>query len=210
MRVLLVNHLPLWAPGGGQQTAELATGLAALGHEVRAVVADRTAAGDPLPVRRLICRAGDATTDCPFEFPVATRELAGHPAFAELNAQQLAEYREQFRRRIDAEVEQFNPDVIHALHVWIEGHLALETGVPYVLSAVGPELTAAGESASLHALAQQAAENGGRIVVASEPLRRQVAALFEGVAERVEVAPRSDFLRMSAIYQEVVAARHGI
>ena len=48
---------------------------------------------------------------------------------------QISRYRDAWRRRLDREVDRFNPHVIHAGHLWWDAQLALETGVPYVVSA---------------------------------------------------------------------------
>ena len=41
---------------------------------------------------------------------------------------------------LDTEIADFDPQIIHCHHTWVLGHLALESGVPYVLMAQRDEL----------------------------------------------------------------------
>lgn len=212
MRVLLTNHLPWHGSSSGAHAFELAQGLVRAGHEVHALVVDRQATGDePFVVRRIECRAGDATADLPFDIPGFTADSSNRLTFDALTDAQLADYRDENRRLLDLEVEAFDPQIIHAQHIWIQGHLALETGVPYVVSAALDELEAYRRDARFRPLAQQAAENAGRILVESEAVRVEVTKTFGEVADRVEVVPHSAqwIERIVAIYEKVLAARFG-
>src|SRR5690349_12760289 len=70
----------------------------------------------------------------------------------------LDAFRRAARRRIDAEVAAFDPQVIQVRGLGVLGHLALETGVPYLISTWGNELSACQNDSRLHTYAQQAAE----------------------------------------------------
>lgn len=205
MRVLLTNHFPFHGSGTGTYTLDLARGLLRAGHEVRALIVDRQATGsETFPVRRVVCRAGDPTADLPFDFPCFTSHPLSQQTFYELNDRQVAAYRETTRRLLDQEVEQFDPQIIHAQHIWMQGHLALETGVPYVLSAQGTDLMGYRHDARFRPLAQQAAENAGCILAASDFIRQEVVATFERVAERTETVHSAVDLEP---YQRPPAAR---
>lgn len=212
MRVLLTNHLPWHGSSSGARAFELAQGLTSAGHEVHALVVDHQATGvEPFVVRRIVCRAGEATADLPFDIPGLTADSSNRLTFDALTDAQLAHYRDENRRLLDLEVEAFDPQIIHAQHIWIQGHLALETGVPYVVSAALDELEAYRRDARFRPLAQQAAENAGRILVESEAVRVEVTKTFGEVADRVEVVPQSGqwIERIVAIYQKVLATRFG-
>lgn len=187
MRVLLTNHFPFHGSGTGTYTLDLAQGLIRAGHEVHAVIVDRVPTGDePFPVRRLVCNAADPSADLPFDFPCFTSHPASRQTFYELSDADLARYREANRQLIDQAVHAFDPQIIHCQHIWMQGHLALETGVPYVLSAQGTDLMGYRRDARFHAIAQQATENASRILAASDFIGREVIETFEGVADRVE------------------------
>jgi hypothetical protein len=186
------------------------------GHDVRLLVVDaHLGAHETATVDAVVCRDGDARADLPFDVPRFTAEgPAARPNFDALSDQQLTMYRDTLRRRLDALVAAFDPQVIHAQHVWVQGQLALETGVPYVLNAWGPELADSGADARYRRLADQAAANAGRILVADRDVQRRVIETFEIEPERVVLMDEA--LRaaaaaaaLAAIYQAVLDERSG-
>ncbi len=190
MRVLLTDHFVPATSASDRYGRWLASGLQRAGHNVRMlVVADRPQPAEPFPQRVVVCRAKDPTADLPFSLPSFETDSSAGISFLDLSTDQLAAYREELRRQLDIEVAEFDPQIIHAQHIWIEGQLALETGVPYVLTGWGPELEFWAADPRYRDLIDQAAENASRIVVASESLASQIAAKFESIAERIVVVP---------------------
>ena len=132
--------------------------------------------------------------------------------FATWTDAQLDGYRGRLRGLLDAVVERFNPDLIHAEHLWLLAHLALETGVPYVVSTWGHELPAYRADPRLRVFAEQAAENAGRILADSEATRSEIMATFGELDGRVEVRPEAagaSLVWLWQLYRDVVAQRHG-
>jgi hypothetical protein len=218
MRILLANQAPLEAADGGLPLAPLAHALLSAGHEVQGVVVDgESRAGNAVPIRRIICRKGDAAADLPFDSP----RLGGPPqigqTFSDLTNRELAEYRDVLRSALDAEIEAFDPHVVHAQHIWILGHLALEAGVPYVLSTSGLELPVYRLDPRFRRYADEAAENAGRILATSDAVRDDVLATFGELDGRVVIMPAemaSDDPShagrwLSQVYREVLTDRFG-
>jgi hypothetical protein len=169
-----------------------AAALSGAGHEARIVVVDDRARSDePYVAERITCRADDPAADLPFPVPRFSR--AAEPAtactFQQLSDLQLAQYREQLRRRIDAQVDRFDPHVIHAQYIWVLGQLALETGVPYVLCAWGEELVDYHLDPRYRALADQAAANASRILAPDESILHDVCATFDVEPSQTSLAP---------------------
>jgi len=188
MRILFLHHFPLQRSAVGRLVEQWMLALEAAGHETRALVLDQQPDAHPASkLRTVVCRVDDPAADLPFDVPSFSSELAAGESlsFLTLGDEQLAAYRDQIRRQLDAEIDRFDPDVIHAQHVWVQGQLALETGVPYLLSAWGPELVEYKKDARYRMLADQAAENAGRILTANQALLEEVASTFEGLAGRV-------------------------
>jgi glycosyltransferase involved in cell wall biosynthesis len=200
MRVLLTNHFPLEGSASGTYTHDLALGLQQAGHEVRVLVLDDRADGDePFPVRRVVCKLGDATADLPFSFPCFTEHPRSSQSFYALSDEQIAQYRDVLRRCLDEEIAAFDPQVVHAQHIWILGHLALEAGVPYLLSATGRDLLGYAADERYRRFAEEAAENAGRILTPSDFVGRQVLATFDVPSDRVETLyPAIDLRRLEA------------
>ncbi len=190
MRILFMHHFPLGLGDAGQLVQQWARALVAAGHEtVLLIVDDQVGGGESLEVDRIVARAGDSQADLPFELPRFGTQQGDRQqsAFATLTDRQLAQYRDQVRRRLDAQINRFDPQVIHAQHIWVQGQLALETGVPYVLNGWGPELIDYERDARYRDLADQAAENASRILVPHESIGKRVVETFPIAADRVLV-----------------------
>ncbi|HQU42928.1 MAG TPA: hypothetical protein PK867_08950 [Pirellulales bacterium] len=134
--------------------------------------------------------------------------------------------RHEWRRRLDCEVREFDPQIVHVQGIGMIGHLVLESGVPYLLSTWGHEVPECQRDGRLYDLAQQVLENAGRVLVDGQATRRAVEATF-GAPERPIVcladqgwptmsalpaqevaAPSLDWLW--GIYREIVVRRAGI
>jgi hypothetical protein len=192
MRVVLVHHFPLAEDAAGHLVRQWAADLQAAGHAVRVLIVDALGPPSSAGIERVVCNAKRGAADLPFAVPHFgdfSGSAAPRQTFHQLSDAQLAAYRDQQRSRLDSIIAGFDPHVIHAQHIWIQGQLALETGVPYVLNAWGPELPAARGDERYATLAAQAAENAGRILAPNEALARQVVEQFEISAERLLVMP---------------------
>jgi hypothetical protein len=227
MRILFMHHFPLGLGEAGQLVQQWARALTAAGHEARLLIVDDQPMGrESIEVDRVVCRASDPQADLPFELPRfgTPQGERQQSAFTTLSDRQLAQYRDQLRRRLDVQIDRFDPHVIHAQHIWVGGQLALETGVPYLINAWGPELIDYERDERYRGLADQAAENAGRILVPHESLLRRVVETFPLAADRVlamsgelnlgdapatgaERAVASD--QLIALYQTVLGERFG-
>ena len=125
------------------------------------------------------------------------------------------ENRTAVRVLLDQEVAVFDPQVIHVQGIGVLGHLALETGVPYVISAFNQDLTIGQIGSSVRSFSQQAVENAGGVLVDSEETRRRVLAGFGELEAVVVVEEMADpdapgsLERLWQLYNKIVAARRG-
>ena len=87
----------------------------------------------------MTCRRDDPLAELPFD-PPGFGTPAGGQGFADLSDEQLHRLRDTLRQALDQEIADFDPQIVHGQHVWMLGHLALESGVPYVLTARPEEL----------------------------------------------------------------------
>ena len=223
VRVLIANHLPLDHPAAGMCSADLAARLLTAGHHVRAVVVDGSARPtrvDSVPTRRVVCDSHDAAAELPFSAPRFGDSAGAGPRFADLSDSQFAAYREALRLTLDAEVAAFDPHIIHCEHIWLLGHLALEAGVPYVLTGDAAELIEFETDVRYRRTATEAAENAGRIIVADTELGDSVRTLFGDLEDRIVTVPRPagtdphnkaeiDVGWLADLYRQVVDDRWG-
>ncbi|HWB00082.1 MAG TPA: glycosyltransferase [Pirellulales bacterium] len=214
MRILLTNHFPLSSSPSGVLVESLGRWLVKAGHQVRMLVL-RSRDDPPEPeVRSVICDPADAHAALPMPLPTFDGSISGM-RFRDLTDEQLLTYRDVLREAIDREIDAFDPHILHAQHVWIQGHLALEAGVPYVLTAWGEEFETMAADDRWDRYARQAAENAGRIFVPNERLQSTVQAAFGDLEERVQVCdctvPVSSACgeQLVTAYRAVVVERFG-
>jgi hypothetical protein len=214
MRILFANHVPFDGPEAGPQTLALANQWRAAGEPTRCLIVDRRdeATHDGLTVRRVLCQHDGPRGELPFDVPCLISHMGGGPTFSDLTDDQLARYRDALRRSLDTEIAVFNPHVVHVQHIWLLAHLALEAGVPYLLTAHGPELAAYRSDSRFRRYADEAAENAGRVVVANEAVRQEVIATFGDLDGRIVTLPThvpapTEFHR--TLYHIVLSERFG-
>ena len=206
MRILLTHHFPLEQGPVGQYVADLAQALQANEHEVRVIAIGGRQVREGLTVRTLACSTANSRSALPFDVPWFGVEPEGDLTFERLTAEQFNTYRDVLRHELDAEVASFDPQIIHAQYVWLWGQLALETGVPYVLTAWSPEFVSRARDDRYRPLADQAAENAGRIFVPDEHVRREVLDSFDDVALRtVLLANKVDSGLVAALVNHYLA-----
>jgi hypothetical protein len=129
----------------------------------------------------------------------------------------LERFRTKTRRRLDDEMLGFDPQVVHVHGIGLLGHLTLETGAPYLISAFAEEFSTLPGSPALAGLIQQAVENAGRVVVDCPEARDRVAAVF-GRLESIVVAAElgspdgcaDSFNWLWSLYERIAAKRRGL
>lgn len=138
------------------------------------------------------------------------RELVSHITDADKGLDRL---RAVMRSRLDTEIANFDPQVVHVHGLGVLGHLALESGAPYVVSIFAQELLPVQRESTLHKQVQQALENAGCLIVDSDETRRTLETTF-GEVQSVAIASESDQSQADEplgwlwqVYREVVARR---
>ena len=221
MRILIASHESLAAAPSGRAAHACAYGLATLGHDVRLLVVEGSESAEHEPnVRRVLCHADAPPAPLRFGPPV----FDGHdPAgrglrFTAMSDRQLTEYRDVLREEFDRQIDLYDPSIVHCQHVFLFGHLALEAGVPYVLSAYGDEFAAYDADPRYRRFMQEAAENAGRILTHDAAAARGVEALVGSLEGRVVPfpLPGADQLHsgrwwqpLPQLYSDVVVERFG-
>ena len=228
MRILFLHHFPERESLAGRWLVRWALALAGAGHDVRQLVVDANRVGDEslpggsLSVDRVVCDPLEPTAELKLDLPrFSQASAAGASArFHQLTDDELNAYRDVLRRRMDAHIDRFDPHVLHADHAWVLGQLALESGVPYVLNAWGPELVDARLDARYFPLAEQAAANAGRILVPDVQTLAEVERTFETEPGRTVVASaalssdsptdaKAAAIELAALYQALLDERFG-
>ncbi|KAA3661653.1 MAG: glycosyltransferase family 4 protein, partial [Chloroflexi bacterium] len=177
MKVLMPNHFPLQGSGSGIYAMNVALELTKMGHEVLVITPDHQPVPEgeyPYPVQTMIFNNGknSAQAEVDFNFPCFTTHPKSVTTFYELTDAQMAATIELWRKHMHQAVKAFQPDIIHAHHVWITPYVAAETAVPYVVSVHGTDLMGYRDGPRYRNLAQEGADKAFGLITIS----RQVTA----------------------------------
>jgi glycosyltransferase involved in cell wall biosynthesis len=109
--------------------------------------------------------------------------------WSQMEAEQLARYRDVWRRRLAEVVEQFAPDLIHANHVWIVASLVKEVA-PHLPALTTCHATGLRQMELCPHLREEVARGCRRLdrfCVLREDHREQLASVLDIAAERITV-----------------------
>ena len=192
MRILMPNHFPLQGSGSGIYTLNVAQELVRLGHEVLVIVPDHAEVPTetyPFPTRVIVFSNGENAeiAEVDFNFPCFTTHPRSVTTFYELTDEQIAEYVDLWRQHIKATVEEFQPDIIHAHHVWITPFVSSETGLPYVISIHGTDLMGYRDGPRYREMAQLAAREAFGLIAISQQVRDDTLSTFDIPAGKVHL-----------------------
>ena len=184
----MINHFPIAGSGSGTYTRNIATHLVKKGHEVCVVMPENTAHYSNIPDTLMypVFFSYDEKIKyaLPFNFPCFTTHPRSVTSFFDLSDSQLDAYLSAFRATLKKAVDEFKPDVIHAQHIWLLSWLAIETGVPYVVTAHGTDLMGYQKSVRFRQYAHEAASGARRIITISNDNDEIVRELFPDCAEK--------------------------
>ncbi len=173
MKILMPNHFPLQGSGSGIYAMNVALELTKMGHDVLVITPDHAPipAGEyPYPVQTIIFNDGknEAQAEADFNFPCFTTHPKSVTTFYELTDEQMKVYIDLWRKHIHQAVKEFQPDIIHAHHVWITPYISSETNVPYVVSVHGTDLMGYRDGARYRDFAQEGADNAYGLITISK------------------------------------------
>jgi glycosyltransferase involved in cell wall biosynthesis len=142
VKILMPNHFPLQGSGSGIYTLNVASELVKAGHEVLVIVPEHHPVHDEeFPTNTIIFSNGEnKNAQLDFNFPCFTTHPRSTTTFYELTDAQIQAYVQAWQQAIDSAVAKFQPDLIHAHHVWVTPYVAYRTGLPYVISCHGTDL----------------------------------------------------------------------
>jgi glycosyltransferase involved in cell wall biosynthesis len=136
MRILLVNHTPLYGSGTGVYTRTLSHEFTAEGNETLVLAPGTT----PTDVPHV--RVGDRGAG-PYRLVEDFPSFSGHPEsgrlYRHMDPDQLQRYLAVWGRAITDAAADFRPHVIHVNHAFLLAWLVRDRGLPYVVVTHGSE-----------------------------------------------------------------------
>ncbi|WP_160197902.1 glycosyltransferase family 4 protein [Senegalia massiliensis] len=189
MKILLINHFPLEGSGSGVYTRNLAIELTKRGNEVRVIFPENEKPREEIFEQRPIYFKGVNSTDwdLDYDFPCFTSHPRSMNTYYDLNNEQMKDYIDVFLKRVKEEVDDFNPDIIHAQHLWIAPFAASKTKVPYIVTAHGTDLKGFKKDSRYHKYALEGARNASKIITISKQVDSEVKSLYGVNDEDTEI-----------------------
>lgn len=140
MKILLINHFPLTGSGSGVYTYNIAKSLAKLGNEVCIIFPENELVEANEKIKLHPVYFNGVNNGIPFNFPCFTTHPRSTKTFYELTSNELNIYKDAFRKAIEKEIRDFQPDVIHSGHIWTLSNIAGDYNIPLVITAHGTDL----------------------------------------------------------------------
>ena len=192
MRILIPNHFPLEGSGSGIYTQNIAREITKKGHKALAITpAHAMQHGYPFEVRSILFTLegveGESEPRLPFNFPCFTTHPLSTTTFGDLDADQRQAYVQAFQAAIDSAVLDWNPDLIHAQHLWVTGYAAHKAEMPYVVTAHGTDLMGFRKYKDWKEMALEGARHAQTVIAISKQVARDAIALYGIPEERVRI-----------------------
>lgn len=186
MKVLMPNHFPLQGSGSGIYTLNVATELVNAGHEVMVITPDHQPVHDsPFPTRTILFSNGNNDAELDFNFPCFTTHPRSKTTFYELTDAQMEAYLGAWRKHVNEAIAAFQPDLIHAHHVWVTPYIVSESGLPYVISCHGTDLMGYKKGPRYREYALSAAQDAHAIIAISRQVQADAIRTYQVPKEKV-------------------------
>lgn len=221
LRILQILLFPLQGSGSGTYAERLAEFEQRRGHTVRVLCCDHTAPRQSFETAVLLFRPDrepSLQVDLDFNFPAfTTHPLSPTTTFGSLSPAQREAYIAAFQRKIAQEVEQFQPDIVHAHHGWVIGaalaELRAERRVPYVISLHGTEHYGFVSYPAYRDLALKGLRQADRVLALTEDQRDLALTTYQLTPERITLIASgvdTEVYRPVAVNKAQLLAQHGV
>jgi glycosyltransferase involved in cell wall biosynthesis len=205
------NHFPLQGSGSGIYTLNVAQELVRLGHEVLVIVPDHQPElpdVNEFPTQTIVFSDGqnEDLAEVDFNFPCFTTHPRSVTTFYELSDEQMAAYIDVWRKHINQAIAEFQPDIIHAHHVWVTPYVASETGLPYVISVHGTDLMGYRDGPRYRELARTAAEKSYGLIAISHQVEDDTISTYGVSKDKVHLIANGFDLDIFKVIPEATKA----
>ncbi|NIM92925.1 MAG: glycosyltransferase [Anaerolineales bacterium] len=192
MRILIPNHFPLEGSGSGIYTQNIARELVNKGHKALVITPGHwEQTGYPFEVRTILFSPSsnkhEGKDRLPFNFPCFTTHPLSTTTFADLDEDQRDAYVYAFQNTIDDAATSWNPDVIHAQHLWVTAYAAHQTGLPYVVTAHGTDLMGYKKYGAYKDIALDGAQNAFAVIAVSRQVAQDTHRLYQLPEKRIRL-----------------------
>lgn len=118
MKILLINHFPLVGSGSGVYVTNIAKGLEKEGHKVCIIMPENATKIMKIENVKIhpvfFKREEEIEGQLDFNFPCMDPHPRSNFLFEDMTELQIKQYETAFRKAIEEEIKEFQPDVIHS------------------------------------------------------------------------------------------------
>lgn len=182
MKVLLINHFPLAGSGSGVYVKNIAKQLVKMGHEVCVIIPENTTKIiqiDKVKIHPVYFkREEEIEGQLDFNFPCMDPHPRSGFLYEDMTDLQVEQYENAFKKAIEQEIVEFNPDVIHAQHIWIISSVLEQYNIPIIITSHGSDIMGYKQSDKFHKHVKKAARDCKRIITISNHNKDEVNAIL--------------------------------
>jgi len=179
LKILIINHFPLEGSGSGVYTNNLATQLSKRGHKVKVIFPEnKKVITKDFESRQVIFKNGNKDYEVPFNFPCFTTHPRSNNTFYNLTDKEMMEYIDKIVIVTKEVANEFEPDIIHAQHLWIAPYAAYMSKRKYVVTVHGTDLMGFEKDERYHKYALIGAKNADRIITISKQVTDDTKRLY--------------------------------
>lgn len=199
MKILMTNLYPLTGSGSGVYTVNMARALVRQGHEVCVIFTENAKWKDseefpfkchPIYFTDMDGKQPDVNEEVlNFNYPCNTTHPRSINQFVKLSDEELNQYCDAWKKAIAEEIEVFQPDIIHAGHIFISAAIAADFDVPLVITCHGTDIQTHVETDRFHEFSYKAAKAAGSIICISQKNLDEVNECFKDDAEKAILMP---------------------
>ncbi len=118
MKILLINHFPLVGSGSGVYVTNIAKSLEQKGNKVCIIIPENTTEImdiDNVKIHPVFFKRKELIEgQLDFNFPCMDPHPRSNFLFKNMSEWQMEQYKGAFKKAIEEEIEEFQPDVIHS------------------------------------------------------------------------------------------------
>lgn len=144
MRVLVINHSPLIGSGSGIYTMNISKALKAEGQDIRVITAANSLKFPnmgSIKVHPIFFKYEDEVEgQIEFNVPCFDQYPTSDVVFYNLDEKQMQIYKDEFRKVLEEEIKEFEPDLIHTQHLWIWSSIVSEYNIPTIVTSHGSDM----------------------------------------------------------------------
>lgn len=189
MRILLINHFPLVGSGSGVYVMNIAKSLEKKGHDVCIIMPENTTEImniDNVKIHSVFFKRNEIIEgQLDFNFPCMDPHPRSDFLFDNMTELQIKQYEEAFRNAIEEELEEFQPDIIHAQHIWIISGLLKDYSIPYIITSHGAEFITYKKTNIFDNYGNNAVDGCKKIIAISDDNMEEIIDKFPNARDKI-------------------------